>query len=441
MTLLFGRRGLAGFVGALLPALAWAQTPDYEDWNAKFQATYVWQLKPSFAARYSGPNSLSSEREKSYSFTATAALGFRPWAGGELYFDPEVAQGVPLSNLTGLGGFTNGEMARASGSNPTFYRARLFLRQSWGMGGESEQAESDANRLAGSIDKRRIVLTAGNLSVLDVFDNNAYSHDPRRQFLNWAFLTYGAYDYAGDARGYTWGAALEYFHDDWAIRAGRFIQPKEPNQLQLDSRIFQHYGDQIEIERGHTWRDQPGVLRLLVFRNRAVMSRFDDALNLAARSGTTPDINAVRTGEQVKTGIGINLEQAITPDVGVFSRAMWADGQTETYAFTEIDRSLSAGALIKGGAWGRPQDSVGVALARNELSHAHRDYLAAGGLGFFLGDGRLNYRPEDIIEAFYSLCVFKSSWVTLDAQRIQNPAYNADRGPVDVATIRLHAEY
>ena len=441
MTLLFGRRSLAGFFGALLPALAWGQTPEYEDWNAKFQATYVWQLKPSFAAAYSGPNSLSSEREKSYSFTATAALGFRPWTGGELYFDPEVAQGVPLSNLTGLGGFTNGEMARASGSNPTFYRARLFLRQSWGMGAGSAQVESDADRLAGAVDKRRIVLTAGNLSVLDIFDNNAYSHDPRRQFLNWAFLTYGAYDYAGDARGYTWGTALEYFHDDWAIRAGRFIQPKEPNQLQLDSRIFQHYGDQIEIERGHTLGNQPGMLRLLVFRNRAVMSRFDEALDLAARTGTTPDINAVRTGEQVKTGIGINLEQAITPDVGVFSRAMWADGQTETYAFTEIDRSLSAGALINGSAWGRPQDSIGVALARNELSHAHRDYLAAGGLGFFIGDGRLNYRPEDILEAFYSLSVFKSSWVTLDAQRIQNPAYNADRGPVDVGTIRLHAEF
>ena len=441
MTLLFGCRGLAVVVGALLPAIAYGQSPEYEQWNAKFQATYVWQLKPSFAASYSGPNSLSNEHEKSYSFTATAALGFRPWSGGELYFDPEVAQGVPLSGLTGLGGFTNGEMARASGSNPTFYRARLFLRQTWGMGGGSEQAESDANRLAGAIDKRRIVLTAGNLSVLDIFDNNAYSHDPRRQFLNWAFLTHGAYDYAGDARGYTWGAALEYFHDDWAIRAGRFIQPKEPNQLPLDSRIFKHYGDQIEIERAHTLGNQPGTLRVLAFRNRTVMSRFNDALDLAAQAGTTPDINAVRTGEQVKTGIGINLEQAITPDVGAFSRVMWADGQTETYAFTEIDRSLSGGVLIKGSAWGRGQDSVGFALARNELSHAHRNYLAAGGLGFFIGDGRLNYRPEDIVEAFYSLNVFMNTWVTLDVQRIQNPAYNADRGPVDVGTIRLHTEF
>ena len=187
MIMLFGYRGLAVFVRALLSIVAWAQTPVRENWNAKFQATYVWQLEPSFGAAYSGPNSLSTERAKSYSFTATAALGFRPWIGGELYFDPEIAQGVPFSSLTGLGGFTNGEMARASGSNPTFCRVRLFLRQIWGMGGDSEQMESDANRLAGAIDKRRIVLTAGNLSVLDIFDNNAYSHDPRTQFLNWAF--------------------------------------------------------------------------------------------------------------------------------------------------------------------------------------------------------------------------------------------------------------
>jgi hypothetical protein len=429
------------FICAVLSMAARAQSSTAEDWNAKFQSTYVWQTKDSFQNTYSGPHSLSSNHEKSYSFTATVALGFRPWAGGEFYFNPEVAQGVPLSNLSGLGGFTNGEIARTAGPNPTFYRARLFLRQTWGMGGGSETVESDANQLAGTVDKRRVVLTAGNLSVLDIFDDNAYSHDPRTQFLNWSVMTHGAYDYAADARGYSWGVALEYFHDSWAVRAGRFLQPKEPNQLQLDSRFFQHYGDQIEIERAHTLGNQPGKLRILAFRNRAVMSRFGDALNLAAQTGTAPDINAVRNGEQVKTGIGVNLEQAITPNTGVFARTLWADGQTETYAFTEIDRSLSAGVLIKGDAWRRAKDSIGAALARNGLSAAHSDYLAAGGLGFFIGDGRLNYRPENIFEAFYSLGVFKNAWVTLDLQHIQNPAYNADRGPVNVGSIRLHTEF
>jgi high affinity Mn2+ porin len=441
VTLPLKRYRIAVLVGGLLPAIAWSQAAEFEDWNAKLQATYVWQAKRPFAAAYSGQNSLSPEREKSYSFTGTAALGFRLWSGGELYFNPEVAQGVPLSNLTGLGGFTNGEMARVSGPTPTVYRARLFLRQTWSMGGGSETVESDANQLAGKVDKRRIVLTAGNLSVLDLFDDNAYSHDPRTQFLNWSLMTHGAYDYAADARGYSWGVALEYFHDDWAIRAGRFIEPREPNQLRLDSRILKHYGDQIEIERAHSIGDQPGKVRLLGFRNRAVMSRFSDALDLAGQTGTTPDLNAVRTGEQVKKGIGINLEQAISAVIGLFARAMWADGQTETYAFTEIDRSLSGGALIKGGAWGRGQDSIGLAFGRNGLSRAHRDYLAAGGFGFFIGDGRLNYRFENIVEAFYSLNVVKGAWISLDVQHIRNPAYNADRGPVTVGTIRLHAEY
>jgi hypothetical protein len=409
-----------------------------EETSAKFQATYVWQRKYPFGAAYSGSHSVSPDREKSYSFTATAALGTRTWRGGELYFDPEITQGVPLSGLTGLGGFTNGEIARTSGPNLTFYRARLFARQTWGFGGRSEKMESDANQLAGSVDRHRLVLTAGNLSVLDIFDDNAFNHDPRTQFLNWSLMTQGAYDYAADARGYSWGLALEYFHDDWGLRAGRFIQPKEPNQLALDPRIFKHYGDQIEIERAHSLAEQPGKLRFLVFRNVARMARYQDALDLAAQTGGSPDINAVRTVEQVKRGFGINFEQAISSGVGLFGRASWADGQTETYAFTEIDRSLSGGASVKGATFGRAQDTLGIAFARNALSAAHRNYLAAGGLGFFLGDGALNYQPETILEAYYSLAVAKDAWFSADIQRISNPGYNADRGPATVVSARLH---
>lgn len=428
-------------IGMLMPAVCIAQTQESEDWNAKFQATYIWQGKGAFSAAYSGPNSLSTAKEKSYSFTATAALGFRPWVGGELYFDPEAAQGVPLSNLTGLGGFTNGEIARTAGPTLTAYRARLFLRQTWGLGGERERVESDANQLAGTVEKRRLVLTAGNLSVQDIFDGNAYSHDPRTQFLNWSLMTYGAYDYAADARGYSWGAALEWYHDDWAVRAGRFIQPKEPNQLALDPAIFRHYGDQIELEHAHTIADQPGKLRFLVFHNHVRMSRFQDALNFAVQNGGTPDINEVRTGEQDKYGVGLNLEQALSADVGFFARASLADGKTETYAFTEIDRSLSGGLLIKGNAWERSQDTLGIAVARNGLSKVHREYLALGGLGFFIGDGRLTYRPETVLETFYNMNVTKGAWLSLDWQHIVNPAYNSDRGPVNFAALRLHTEF
>ncbi len=433
--------GVAALFVALLPALVRAQTPEPESWNAKFQSTYVWQGKRPFSAAYSGRNSLTVDNEDSYSFTATAALGFRPWKGGELYLDPEAAQGVPLSGLTGLGGFTNGEIARTAGPTLKLYRARLFLRQTWGMGGGQDSVASDANQLAGTVDQRRWVLTAGNLSVIDIFDDNAYSHDPRTQFLNWSLFTHGAYDFAADARGYSWGVALEWYRDAWAVRAGRFIQPQQPNQQQLDRAIFQHYGDQIEFEHAHAIGDQPGKLRVLLFRNRAKMSRFQDALDLAAQTGGTPDINAVRTGEQSKHGFGLNVEQAVSSDIGLFARASWADGRTETYAFTEIDRSLSGGVLIKGSAWKRGQDNVGIAVARNGLSQVRRNYLAAGGFGFFIGDGRLNYRPEAILEVFYNARLAKAAWVTLDWQHILNPAYNADRGPADVASVRLHTEF
>ncbi|MDE1997697.1 MAG: carbohydrate porin [Burkholderiales bacterium] len=434
-------RLVALLAGALAGVSHAADTVAPESWNLKFQSTYVWQEKSPFSASYSGANSLSTNQERSYSFTATAALGFRPWAGSEFYVDPEAAQGVPLSNLTGLGGFTNGEMARSSGPTLKIYRARAFLRQTWGDGGEQEAVESAANQLAGMVDKRRWVLTAGNLSVIDIFDANIYNHDPRTQFLNWSVMTHGAFDYAGDARGYSWGLVLERYHDDWVIRAGRFIEPKEPNQQDLDDRLFKHYGDQIELEHAHELGGQPGKLRLLAFRNRTKMSRYQDALDQSAKTGAAPDINAVRTGDQVKYGLGLNLEQAISPDIGLFARGNWADGATETYAFTEIDRSISAGTLIKGARWGRGQDSVGLAFARNGLSQAHRSYLAQGGYGFFIGDGKLRYKPETIVEGFYDLSLCKAAWISLDWQRIFNPAYNADRGPVSVATLRFHTEF
>ncbi len=434
-------------VTALLPMLVHAAdvqadadtTP--ETWNAHVQATYVWQRKPSFAAAYSGPNSLSAARELSYSFTATAFFGARLWRGGELYFDPEGAQGVPLSNLTGFGGFTNGEMARSSGPNLRIYRARFFLRQTWDGGGEQVPVASGQNQLGGSRDSRRWVFTAGNLSVLDLFDANAYSHDPRTQFLNWSVMTHGAYDYAADARGYSWGAVLEWYRDEWAVRGGRFIQPIEPNGQKLDENPLRHYGDQVEIERSHMLAGQPGKLRLLAFNNRARMTRYDDALALGQQTGTVPDINAARYGNQMKRGFGVNLEQAVSDDIGLFARASWADGKTETYAFTDIDRSVSGGLLVKGSAWQRAQDTVGLAFARNAISRAQRDYLSAGGIAFFIGDGQLRYRQEGIAEVFYNLNLTKGTWITLDWQYIRNPAYNAARGPVNVGSVRLHAEF
>ena len=408
-----------------------------EELGAKFQTTYVWQRKYPFGAAYTGPHSLTPDTEKSYSFTATAALGARIWSGGELYFDPEVAQGVPLSGLTGLGGFTNGEIARTSGPSLTGYAARLFVRQTWGLGGGREKIEPDANQLAGSADRRRLVLTAGKLSLGDLFDDNAYSHDPRTQFLNWSLMTYGAWDYAADARGYSWGVALEYFDEGWALRAGRFMMPKQSNGLALNPRIFYSFGDQFELEHSHTLGGQAGKVRVLAYRNQADMGGYRDSIADASASGGTPDLATSRK-KRVKYGFGVNLEQSVSADVGVFARASWNNGEAEEFAFTEIDRSVSAGVLVKGGPWGRESDSVGLAVVRNDISGPHRDYLAAGGLGFFIGDGQLRYRSENILETFYSFGVVKDFWVSLDFQRIFDPAYNADRGPVSVASARLH---
>ncbi len=432
-------RAARGIAAGILLFISGAAHAEPFDFDVRGQATYVWQRKNAFDAPYSGEHSLRPERERSYSFTATLALGVRPWKDGELYLDPEIAQGVPLSGLTGLGGFTNGEIARTSGPHLKLYRARLFLRQTWNQGGGSERQDAEMNQLAGSADRRRVTLTAGNLSVTDIFDDNQYSHDPRTQFLNWSIMTHGAFDYAADARGYSWGAALEIYHDDWTLRAGRFAQPRQPNQMELDPKILRHYGDQVELEHRHEIAGRAGAVRLLAFRNRARMASYSEALDAAP--GAVPDLNAVRDGEKVKTGYGINLEQSLSTDAGAFVRGSRADGKTETYAFTEIDRSVSGGIVVKGAAWKRGQDAVGVAAARNGLSNSHRGYLAAGGLGFFLGDGRLNYRPEQIVEAFYRFAVTKALALSLDFQRIANPGYNADRGPVRVGSLRIHAEF
>lgn len=428
----------------MIPSPAIGQETREESWAAKFQTTYIWQSKPSFGAAYSGRNSLIVDQEKSYTFTTTAHLGFRPWSHGELYFDPELTQGVPLSNLTGMGGFPNGEVTRVSGPNPKIYRQRLFLRQTWNQGGGEQTVESDFNQMAGTVDKNRFVLTVGNFSVLDVFDDNAYAKDPRTQFMNWGNMTYAAFDYAADARGFGWGFAGEWYRGDWVLRFGRMTGPREPNMLPIDYRIGKHYGDQIEFEHAHEFAQLPGKARLLIWRDRARLASFSDALNYGLANPGDLDhqyIFKVRNSDKFKYGVGVNMEQAISKTLGAFVRAMNTDGRTETYAFTEVDMSLATGLALKGSAWGRSQDMLGVSLLRNGISRQRRQYLEAGGISFFIGDGALRYRPEAIVEGYYSLSVAKNIRVTADYQRVQNPAYNADRGPANIGSIRFHAEF
>ena len=429
---------------------AWAQPlaaePAEETQQARYQSTYNTQQHPAFAAKGSGLNSLGPGADRMFTFSLTGHWGQRLTSGGELYMNVEMASGLPFTgNLVGLGGFTNGEITRSAGSTPKPYLQRLFWRQTWNQGGEQEWLASDFNQMARLVDRNRFVLTAGNFSTLDVFDDNAYAKDPRTQFMNWGHWTYAAFDYAADARGFGWGVAAEWYREDWVFRLGRMTGPRKPNELQVDWDLLRHYGDQFEVEHAHTLGGQPGKVRALAWRNRAVTASFNEATTyLQNNPGADPQtFFQVRNGAKAKYGLGLNLEQALSADVGVFMRAMKADGRTETYAFTEVDASLSAGTLVNGRLWGRAQDNVGLAATENRISQDRRGFLQAGGMSYFIGDGRGNfsYRPERGLEAFYSVGLGKGLWATGDWQRIQNPAYNSLRGPVNVYALRLHAEF
>lgn len=423
---------------AFLAACASAQ--DQESWSAHFQSTYVRQVKPAFSSPYEGANSLSGGRESGYSLTATAALGLRLGPRTEFCLDPEAAQGVALSALVGVGGFHNGELAKTAGPNLRAYRARSLVRHTVDLGGESVALESAANQLAGSTTSRRLVITAGTISALDIFDASTVAHDPRTQFMNWALMTHAAYGYPADSRGYTNGLVVEYIDDGWAVRAGRLQVPRRPNQLALDPRMLRHYGDQVELSRDYRADERSGTVRLLTFRTHTLLARYEDALAQASVASTVPDINVVRSREQTKWGLGLALDHQLRDDIGLFARAMYADGKAETDALTETGRSLSAGMAVKGVRWARPEDTLGIAAAAGFLPRPHRAYLARGGSTFFLGDGALNYGPERLAEAYYTIALAKATYVTFDVQRTVNPGYNRDRGPVSVYGVRVHLE-
>ncbi len=262
---------------------------DTENFSLHGQATYVLQYKNKFNSSYQGEKSLLStgDQTKSYTLTVTPFLGARLWEGAEVYYNPEASEGMPFSNLSGLGGFTNGEMQRGNNVPMVFYTARAFIRQTIGLGGGREHVEGGPNQLAGNLDKRRLTLTYGWVSTLDYFDSNRYSHDPRTQFLNWSIMAAGAYDFAANARGYTYGLIGEYFDDGWTVRLARLAMPKEPNGQSLDYQLTKQYGDQIEVEREHKVLGQEGALRALVFQNRGVMATFNDAINQAG-AGQAP---------------------------------------------------------------------------------------------------------------------------------------------------------
>ena len=416
--------------------------------NIHGQTTYINQRYNNFTSSYSGMNSMSAQKSMAYTWSGTLFFGARVAPNTDIYFNPEVISGVPFSDLTGLGGFSNGEANKSAGLNAKFYSARAFLRQTINQEGEKVVLENEANQITQTVSSNRVVVTAGQFSTLDIFDDSRYAKDPRIQFMNWGNMTYLAYDYAADARGYSTGLAGEWYLSNWVMRASRMLAPKSPNGRDLNWQIFNTYGDQIEVERQHNIADLPGKVSVLAYRNRMILARFQDATNyvVANNAQGTQAINNVRTNYQYKTGVGINGEQALTKDLGIYGRAFTSDGHTETMSFTEADNSISVGMGLNGTSWSRPKDTIGISMMQNGLSSYRKNYLQSGGVSYFIGDyagpgQAISYRPERIGEVYYNATVIKNVLAGLNFQHINNPAYNAARGPVNILSFRIHAEF
>jgi high affinity Mn2+ porin len=406
-----------------------------------FQFTGIQQSHPAFSAKYTGRNSLLPTGENLLSITSTLYIGSRLWHGGEIYCDPELAGGSGFSSTTGVAGFPNGEIYRVDNPTPKLFIARLLLRQHFALGDEMEVIDPDQNRIAGRLPKARLTVTVGKFSLTDVFDDNAYSHDARTQFLNWALWSGAAWDYAADTRGYDWGILAELHLPSWIVNFAAVMVPTYANGPYFDHAISRAYSLNLEAVKSYSVSGLDGRLHLVFFLNHAAMGNYRTAIDQSRLLGTPPDID--RTNSYCsKYGFVISAEQALGGSAGLFSRLSWNDGRTETWAFTEIDRSFHAGVSTRGDAWGRKDDNAGIAYVVNALSPDHRDYLARGGYGFIIGDGALNYALEQITEAYYSARVFPSFSLTLDDQVVLNPAYNRDRGPVvNVLSLRGHVEF
>ena len=415
-------------------------TPD-ERWNLFWQATSIGQQHGAFPADYNGPLSLANHAEHEVSLTTTLFLGLRLDDDTVVYFDPEMAGGRGFSNVDGMANAPNGELPRVSGATPKPYLARAYIQHDWGFGEERESFESDENQLAGTRPVVRYSIYAGRFTVTDFFDNNRYSHDPRTQFMGWAVMYNGAWDYPADTRGYTWGWVHELHTRNWSFRYGSAAEPKVANGLRFDRRLFRDRGDMFEGERRWSIGKHPGAVRLLTFLLHSDSGSYGEALQIARETNTTPNVVATRQVGRLKYGEGVSFEQEITSDIGMFSRLGWNDGKTESFAFTAIDRLATAGVSVTGTRWHRKSDTVATELTVNGLSAVHAQYLAAGGLDFLIGDGGLNYAPEYVWETYYNVALWRGFFAAVDVQHVNNPAYNQDRGPLWIESLRLHLEY
>jgi high affinity Mn2+ porin len=409
--------------------------------NLHFQTTYIYQYKPEFHAAYSGPNSIGNKEEKQNSLTATLYLGMKLWKGAEIYINPELAGGSGLSGAFGMAASTNGETFRVGDPAPTLYLARGYFKQIFSLNKNVDTVADGQNQLGEIEHTKNLAINIGKFSLGDFFDVNECSGSPRTQFMNWALMSNAAWDYAANLRGYTVGAVIVLKYDNYYYRLGLSAEPKVANGSELNTDYGMARGLYAEIDKTYKLNKKEGHIRLLGYRNETNMGLYSQAINTIDTNGR-PNLILTEKFGRTKTGFGINADQQINDNLTAFARIGWNDGKTETWAFTEADRTISLGISLKGQKWKRADDNIGIAVVMNGLSTEHKNYLAAGGLGFQLGDGKLNYSNETVAEIYYSCKPLKTSgfWLSGDYQFALNPGYNKDRGPVQALAFRLHVE-
>jgi high affinity Mn2+ porin len=412
--------------------------PDLQNFAIHAQTTFISQYAAPFRNPYQGRNSLASNSGRE-GWDVTLYAGIRPWQGAEIWINPEVDQGFALSDFHGVAGFVNNDPSK--GSAFPFTRVhRLFFQQTIDLGGEVQHVDADLNQFAMTQTENRLVVTAGKFAVGDVFDLNKYAQDPRSDFMNLAVVSTGTFDYAQDTFGYTYGATAEWYQGPWTLRAGYFdlSQIAGGEELSPGFHEFQWIG---EIERRYDLWGKPGKVLVTAFSSRAVMGTYNDAVSLSQLTGQPASVAAVARPRS-RDGIGMNMEQQLTRDLGFFARAGLANPNVQDYEVTDIDRTVATGLSQSGRPWGRPDDTFGVAGVVNGISSAHQAYFNAGGLGIVVGDSMLPHPGlEQIIETYYRYAFSSVLDISLDYQFVNNPAYNRDRGPVSVVALRLHADF
>jgi len=444
-------------IPAFLFALAFSQQlfsqqviPDSNaNWSVHFQMTVIDQIHTAFHSAYSGTNSLADTVEPgAVSVTSTLFLGRRLWKGASFYFNPELSGGRGLSSAVGVAGALNGQTYRIGDPSPVVSVARAYLQQTISVrSADSVYLDNGKNQEAGKTPASRLVISAGKFSMADFYDLNGYSHDPRTQFLNWALMSNGAWDYPANTKGYTMGAVVEWIRPAWTLRVSSVAVPVIANHSEMEYRLGKAHSEAVEFQKNMTIGRRSGVVRLLSSYMASRAPSYQQGLR-ALNNGDTSLLQVISGNAKStsfggsKTGIGINVEQELTDDIGIFARAGWNDGEHVTWAFTEIDQTLQAGVNIKGAQWKRKEDVAGIAGVLNGISSDHRAFLKAGGNGFIIGDGELNYGNEAILEAYYNAKLFDNVWLSADYEFVHNPGYNRDRsGPVHIFGVRGHVEF